>query len=347
MQRTSVVFGLLALVLSGPTAGAGNKVQVCHIPPGDPANFHTITISENALTAHLGHGDLPGRCFENAEILCDDVDACTIDGMDATTETCLVDHPPVDCTDGLLCTTDGCDPTSGCQYAPIVCDDGDLCTVDQCNPYDGQCIATPIDCGPLGICLTDTGECDYPCDGITCDPIDQCHAQGICVLPGECIDGAPLSDGTPCDDGDATTIDDQCTAGICAGTPEATCPCWTLEELNSLRYPVPEDQVQICRFDLDNPNDPQNPDFGIDDWEIRRIDFSYPGYRAYLTRVTTAEYLASTGHGWCFMYDECNECGTGLRFNRTDNQLTPEEHAICKAQMRQAAIDRGLPCPAQ
>jgi hypothetical protein len=25
------------------------KVQICDIPPGNPANFHTITISENAL----------------------------------------------------------------------------------------------------------------------------------------------------------------------------------------------------------------------------------------------------------------------------------------------------------
>ena len=32
------------------------KVGVCHIPPDDPDNFHTIDVSANALTAHLDHG---------------------------------------------------------------------------------------------------------------------------------------------------------------------------------------------------------------------------------------------------------------------------------------------------
>jgi len=40
----------------------GAKVDVCHIPPGNPDNAHTITISENALGAHLDHGDFVGVC---------------------------------------------------------------------------------------------------------------------------------------------------------------------------------------------------------------------------------------------------------------------------------------------
>ena len=40
----------------------GAKVDVCHIPPGNPDNAHTITISENALGAHLDHGDRVGAC---------------------------------------------------------------------------------------------------------------------------------------------------------------------------------------------------------------------------------------------------------------------------------------------
>jgi len=38
------------------------KVDVCHIPPGNPENAHTITISENAVAAHLEHGDHIGPC---------------------------------------------------------------------------------------------------------------------------------------------------------------------------------------------------------------------------------------------------------------------------------------------
>ncbi len=40
----------------------GAKVDVCHIPPGNPDNAHTITISEDALSAHLDHGDHVGAC---------------------------------------------------------------------------------------------------------------------------------------------------------------------------------------------------------------------------------------------------------------------------------------------
>ena len=39
-----------------------SRVEVCHIPPGNPENAHTITISENALEAHLDHGDHLGAC---------------------------------------------------------------------------------------------------------------------------------------------------------------------------------------------------------------------------------------------------------------------------------------------
>ena len=219
-QRAAIDFLILCLMaLCASAAVAGNaKVQVCHLPPGNPANFHTIKINENALPAHLGHGDLPGVCFEHCDVLCDDGDACTVDACDAETEICLIDHPPVNCDDGDLCTSDSCDPADGCQYAPISCDDGDACTVDACNPYDGQCTGTPIDCGPLGACLSETGQCDFPCDGIICEALDQCHEPGECVLPGTCVEGAQLADGTACDDGDSSTVDDRCTGGVCAGS---------------------------------------------------------------------------------------------------------------------------------
>lgn len=37
-------------------------VTICHIPPGNPNNPQTITISINALPAHLAHGDYIGTC---------------------------------------------------------------------------------------------------------------------------------------------------------------------------------------------------------------------------------------------------------------------------------------------
>jgi hypothetical protein len=47
------------------TLDGGNdneKVTICHIPPGNPDNAHTISVSENAVPAHLAHGDTIGEC---------------------------------------------------------------------------------------------------------------------------------------------------------------------------------------------------------------------------------------------------------------------------------------------
>lgn len=40
------------------------KVAVCHVPPGNPDNPHTIEVDESALPAHLAHGDTEGACVE-------------------------------------------------------------------------------------------------------------------------------------------------------------------------------------------------------------------------------------------------------------------------------------------
>jgi hypothetical protein len=50
----------------GDNGGDGNdKVKICHIPPGNPDNAHTISVSENAVDAHLEHGDTLGKCKEH------------------------------------------------------------------------------------------------------------------------------------------------------------------------------------------------------------------------------------------------------------------------------------------
>ena len=40
-----------------------HKQAVCHIPPGNPANAHTICISKSAVDKHVSqHGDYLGAC---------------------------------------------------------------------------------------------------------------------------------------------------------------------------------------------------------------------------------------------------------------------------------------------
>jgi YD repeat-containing protein len=47
---------------SGKPNQEDKKVTVCHNPPDNQEAAHTITISENALKAHLDHGDTLGEC---------------------------------------------------------------------------------------------------------------------------------------------------------------------------------------------------------------------------------------------------------------------------------------------
>jgi LPXTG-motif cell wall-anchored protein len=57
-------FGLITA--SAPAAASttepGAKVVICHTPPGNPENRHTIEVSESAVPAHLAHGDTLGPC---------------------------------------------------------------------------------------------------------------------------------------------------------------------------------------------------------------------------------------------------------------------------------------------
>lgn len=50
---------------SADSAGGGvGKTTICHIPPGNPANAHTITVGNPAVRAHLAHGDKIGSCVD-------------------------------------------------------------------------------------------------------------------------------------------------------------------------------------------------------------------------------------------------------------------------------------------
>jgi Dictyostelium (slime mold) repeat len=209
----AILIALFALTASAAWAG-NTKVQVCHIPPGNPGNFHTITISESALQAHLGHGDLAGACFAHCDTLCSDGNACTIDACDAS-EHCVNNHPPVNCDDSKLCTADSCDPANGCANTPKTCSDGNNCTVDACDPVTGSCVAPPVFCPAGQICNPANGEClgGDSCAGVVCPLPDQCHQPGACSGGACTYPNKP--DGTLCSDGNPDTIADGCFNGVC------------------------------------------------------------------------------------------------------------------------------------
>ena len=165
-----------AVLLPSAHAGPPAKVTICHIPPGNPANAHTITISEKALDAHLtNHGDYLGPC-------CTDDDSCSSGNL-CEVFSCEFDGcvgAPVDCDDGNICTADSCESASGCSNNPTnvglecapnsVCDNAGACVeVPQCLDLGGECFANDECCDGLECCLLSTGCGEFP--GNTCTPL--------------------------------------------------------------------------------------------------------------------------------------------------------------------------------
>ena len=260
-----MLFTLVSLVAFGPPASAGptDKVQICHIPPGNPTNFHTITVNQKAVDEHLAHGDKLGACGAHCESLCNDGNACTVDRCLPGTETCQppAQRPAVDCNDSETCTTDSCNPASGCVYTPRTgasCSDGNDCTgSDQCNA-SGQCGGTPItgcclnnaDCNDDKACTVDTcnlatktcTNTEKNCADTNACTVDACDPlSGACVHPpkdcddnnpctadscdssGTCVH-TPVPTGTSCSDGNACNGAETCQSGVCTG-PVTTFTC--------------------------------------------------------------------------------------------------------------------------
>jgi RHS repeat-associated protein len=111
------------------------------------------------------------------------------------------------------CTTT-CAAPNGCQMLPIchsngTCSyqavaDGTSCNDDNANTVNDKCTA--------GVCAG----VDL-CANVTCTASDQCHAAGSCDHSTGACSNPTVANGTTCNDGNANTVNDKCTAGVCAG----------------------------------------------------------------------------------------------------------------------------------
>ncbi len=161
-----------------------------------------------------------GEC-QGATPLCDDGDPCN--GQQTCTDGVCGDVVPLECDDGDVCTTDSCDPATGCLYenndAP--CDDGDSCTLASvCS--DGECVFTQINSCDDGNPCTEN-QCDSNTVGGCLNPV---VPSGTPCPGGQCIKEVctctPQCDGTTCgDDGCGGTCECapgvDCVAGVCGG----------------------------------------------------------------------------------------------------------------------------------
>lgn len=185
-----------------------------------------------------------GRCVARkspVQSACDDGSKCTEDDACDADGECV--GTLVVCADEDPCTTDTCDPASGCGHARTTgsCNDGDLCTSDD-TCASGSCAGTPIDCNDNDVCTQDgcdslSGCTRLPLSGLLCDDLDPCSTGDTCVNgkckgTGGCDDGKECTTDTcepgggcshenragSCNDGDPCSSDDHCVADACVGT---------------------------------------------------------------------------------------------------------------------------------
>ena len=131
------------------------KIAVCHCPPGNPDNCHTIVIGALAVDAHLAHGDTIGPCANGDPG----------GGEPAGQETAC-------CPAGLLQCMDDVDPAD--------------CQLMGGAPF-GMCAACADVACPPPACVNARGGCTTPHDSPGCDNLDCCTQ--ICEqVPSCCTD---------------------------------------------------------------------------------------------------------------------------------------------------------------
>ncbi len=171
--------------------------------------------------AGCGSEPILGCCNDDGD--CDDTDACTTDSCDTGTHACS--HVAANCQNGTVCDgTETCDPATGdCEPAatPLDCDDGIVCTSDSCDAVTGcshtamsNCCESDADCDDGSVCTgtetcnVATGNCQ-PGTPLGCDDHNPCNGVETCDPSAGCQDAAPLD----CDDGAACTTD-ACDPGL-------------------------------------------------------------------------------------------------------------------------------------
>jgi len=177
---------------------------------------------------------------------CPDSNPC--DGTETCQNGVCTESPDLDCDDNNACTTDTCNPSTGCVHtmaadgtscsdnnicnglefcqsgycAPgtnLICDDGDACTIDTCHPVSGCQYAQ----APDGTNCPDSNRCngDETCqsgvcvDGpdLNCDDNNVCTSDSCNPMTG-CIH-SPAQEGLSCSDNNVCNGLETCQGGIC------------------------------------------------------------------------------------------------------------------------------------
>ena len=174
---------------------ADGQVALCHHPPGNSAAGRTILVSEDAVHAHLNHGDTLGACAS----------VCSA-GQHDCGGTCVSDNSTDTC--GTSCT-----PCAAPANATATCD-GTAC--------DFVCMAGHHDCGGTCVSNNSTASCGLSCtpclaplnatptcDGTACGII--CNGTAV-ECGGQCVN--PFTDANNCG-GCGIVCPSFCSGGYC------------------------------------------------------------------------------------------------------------------------------------
>jgi hypothetical protein len=184
------------------------------------------TVDHGVFCDGVEYCDVRFDCQWDATPDCDDGLECTIDYCDFDADHCASESDDFYCDDGLFCNGwEVCDASLGCTAGPPMdCDDGIGCTTDVCNENTYQCTHTP-----------DESACD---DDLFCNGVEHCDAGGACApgTPPNCDDGVVCTvdscdettracvheaDSSACNDGAYCNGVETCdpATGCLAGTP--------------------------------------------------------------------------------------------------------------------------------
>ncbi|NUN12158.1 MAG: hypothetical protein HUU55_00825 [Myxococcales bacterium] len=240
-----------------------NTDSIC-VHPCVLGGMSTCAVVEECLTAECD--PLLGCLAVPTSGACSDGNACTT-GDSCKNGQCRSGVAVV-CLDGNLCTSDSCDPQTGCQFLPQTgpCDDFDPCTTqDQCQ--NGSCVGNGLfECEDNNSCTDDLCVklvgCQHLPNKKPCDDGSLCSINDICI-EGSCAGGGAVicNDNNPCtsdacvaqtgcvyspnalscNDNDACTGNDVCSGGVCAGTKKL---CVTLADLWNDTAKLQEDKTQ-------------------------------------------------------------------------------------------------------
>jgi len=151
-------------------------------------------------TCYSEEGSLPDCNDGN---LCT-IDTCKSDNYDGTNLSSMCVHTPKPCEDGNKCNGEYvCDAATGScviDVAPVDCDDGMACTIDTCNTSTGQCHHNLRTCNDGNDCTLND----------RCDNSTGCvfqNAEPNCCGNAQCEDGEEDTCALDCSDEISTSVD--------------------------------------------------------------------------------------------------------------------------------------------